>query len=152
MDKNQSLTQKLFDRLIESESQVTLYLTNGIKLTNISLAGFDRNVLVFNNHYSGQKQVVYRKAMASMMPNVRLDLKQIAQSVEISLESPEDQALSQFANNRLNCNSYLINGICLKGQILNSDEDTLLIDGVMPQIINKSAISTITPEDKRSRY
>lgn len=69
--KNQNIQDKYLNQLRKEKTQVTIYLTNGVRLKGI-IKGFDNFVVLFKE---ATLQMIYKHAISSIVPDKDIDLR-----------------------------------------------------------------------------
>ena len=86
-DKTHNIQDLYLNSLRRKKIPVTMYLTNGVKLQGV-VGSFDNFCVVLKR--SGQTQLVYKQAVATVVPATPLSLSEISDTFEP--DSDEDIA------------------------------------------------------------
>lgn len=87
-DKTHNIQDLYLNVLRKKKMPVTVYLTNGVKLQGV-IGSFDNFSIILKR--SGQTQLVYKHAVATVVPSVPLTLSEISSQYEPD-EHDEPQA------------------------------------------------------------
>lgn len=87
-DKTHNIQDLYLNVLRKKKMPVTVYLTNGVKLQGV-IGSFDNFSIILKR--SGQTQLVYKHAVATVVPSVPLTLSEISNQFEPD-EHDEPQA------------------------------------------------------------
>ena len=146
VEKNSSLQDLFLNSLRRSKTPVTMFLVKGVKLQGI-VTWFDNFSVLLRR--DGQSQLVYKRAISTIMPSGPVDVASIVESA--SRQQGRNPLLQEIFLNAVRkgeepVTMFLINGVMLQGQIASFDLFSMLLqrDG-MVQLVYKHAVSTIQP-------
>lgn len=141
MGKVFELQNPFFNVIRTNRVPVAIYLVNGIKLQGL-ITSFDRHTLKLN-HSEVQDQLVYKHAIATVVPRQKIELP-LAAVEELSQEKTQDAFLDAIKEANKWVNVYLMNGIKLEGCVFAHDGYTLILDNnKTSQLAYKHAIATV---------
>ncbi len=139
--------QDLFlNHLRKDKTEVTIFLVKGVKLQGI-ITWFDNFALLLRR--DGQSQLVYKHAVSTIMPSVRMDGVQFpSQDASRKQRMLQDVFLSRVRDTEAQVTMFLVNGVMLQGYIEAYDLFCVLLerDGYL-QLAYKHSVSTIQPLD-----
>ncbi|CAA9523212.1 MAG: RNA-binding protein Hfq / RNA-binding protein Hfq [uncultured Sphingomonadaceae bacterium] len=147
-DKVNNLQDIFLNSLRKSKTPVTMFLVKGVKLQGI-ITWFDNFSVLLRR--DGQAQLVYKHAIATIVPAQPIDLVEIARAYgQRPNKRPtvlQEIFLDAVIKSNAGVTMFLVNGVMLQGDIGAFDLFCMLLlrDGYA-QLVYKHAVSTVQPE------
>ena len=147
-DKVNNLQDMFLNSLRRSKTPVTMFLVKGVKLQGI-ITWFDNFSVLLRR--DGQAQLVYKHAIATIVPAHPIDLVELARAYnQRPNKKPtllQEIFLDAVCRSEGGVTMFLVNGVMLQGEIGAFDLFCMLLlrDG-MAQLVYKHAVSTVQPE------
>ena len=136
------IQNSFLNQLRKEKSQVSLYLANGIRLTDI-ITGFDQYVIVLGS--GAEKQLVFKCNTATIVPKDFQFISSKNDSDKISPITDQDEALQKFIDDGKMISVYLISGVKLDGMITAFDTYVILLSlNNVTQMIYKHSVTTMS--------
>lgn len=133
----------MIQNLIASGQMVNIFLMNGIKLRG-AIEGQHPDYLVLTK--DNIPQVVYRHAIATIVPVGGFDIESAINPPPSDYCEQEQNILDQLIEEKLSVKMFMMNGICLQGNLVAQDDGELLMKNFKScQSVMRSAIATIVP-------
>jgi len=132
---------QMINALVVNRAPVNIFLINGIKLQGCISQQDETSILLVGG---GIPQLVYKKAMATILP-------QMKQKTPLILSEDENQyteitVIDDLINSEAHALVYLVNGIKLDGKIVEHDHEMIvLLRNDLNQVVYKHAIASISP-------
>lgn len=146
--KSTSLQDMFLNALRKQRIPVTMFLVKGVKLQGV-VTWFDNFSILLRR--DGQTQLVYKHAISTIMPSMRMDLTEFYDYSQQSSKAPslQDIFLNAVRESDASVTMFLVNGVMLQGNVAAYDLFCMLLerDG-MAQLAYKHAVSTVQPSEE----
>jgi host factor-I protein len=146
--KSTSLQDMFLNALRKQRTPVTMFLVKGVKLQGV-VTWFDNFSILLRR--DGQTQLVYKHAISTIMPSMRMDLTEFYDYSQQSSKAPslQDIFLNAVRESDASVTMFLVNGVMLQGNVAAYDLFCMLLEREgMAQLAYKHAVSTVQPSEE----
>ena len=146
--KSTSLQDMFLNALRKQRTPVTMFLVKGVKLQGI-VTWFDNFSILLRR--DGQTQLVYKHAISTIMPSMRMDLSEFYDYSQQTNRAPslQDIFLNAVRESDASVTMFLVNGVMLQGNVAAYDLFCMLLEREgMAQLAYKHAVSTVQPSEE----
>lgn len=146
--KSTSLQDMFLNALRKQRIPVTMFLVKGVKLQGV-VTWFDNFSILLRR--DGQTQLVYKHAISTIMPSMRMDLSEFNDYSQQLSKAPslQDIFLNAVRESDASVTMFLVNGVMLQGNVAAYDLFCMLLEREgMAQLAYKHAVSTVQPSEE----
>ena len=146
--KSTSLQDMFLNALRKQRTPVTMFLVKGVKLQGV-VTWFDNFSILLRR--DGQTQLVYKHAISTIMPSMRMDLTEFYDYSQQTNRAPslQDIFLNAVRESDASVTMFLVNGVMLQGNVAAYDLFCMLLEREgMAQLAYKHAVSTVQPSEE----
>jgi host factor-I protein len=146
--KSTSLQDMFLNALRKQRTPVTMFLVKGVKLQGV-VTWFDNFSILLRR--DGQTQLVYKHAISTIMPSMRMDLSEFYDYSQQTNRAPslQDIFLNAVRESDASVTMFLVNGVMLQGNVAAYDLFCMLLEREgMAQLAYKHAVSTVQPSEE----
>lgn len=146
--KSTSLQDMFLNALRKQRIPVTMFLVKGVKLQGV-VTWFDNFSILLRR--DGQTQLVYKHAISTIMPSMRMDLSEFNDYSQQLSKTPslQDIFLNAVRESDASVTMFLVNGVMLQGNVAAYDLFCMLLEREgMAQLAYKHAVSTVQPSEE----